>query len=175
MNPVVALRSPSRLRWLALALCVLVLLLPAMAVAQTPRLSAADRADIQAFTINSDVFQRLQNVVTQARAMHIKRSHLDMGHVHSLSGMAKEMVAADPRIKPLLAKNGFTPRQFLVADLALVETVMTMQRFQGTPQAKAAESQLNPANVRFYKAHKAAMDRLVHPMPAAPASSASPG
>ncbi|HEX7339686.1 MAG TPA: hypothetical protein VF271_07095 [Rhodanobacteraceae bacterium] len=148
--------------WFFACLCALAFLLPAMAAAQAPGLSAADRADIQAFTINNDVFQRLSTVMTQARAMHVKRSPLDMSKVHSLADMAQQMVASDPRIKPLLAKYGFTPRQFLVANMAVVGTTITLDHFAGTPQEKAVEGQLNPANVAFYKAHKAQMDALLH-------------
>lgn len=173
MNTVASRQSSRSLSWLGTCFCVLALLLPAMAMAQRPGLTAADRADIKSFTIDSDVFHRLKTVVTEARSMHMKRSHMDMRKVHSLDDMAHQLVSADPRIKPLLAKNGFTPRQFLVANLALVGTVMTMQRAQGTPQEKAIESQLNPANVRFYKAHKAEMDKLVHPVSATPTSSSS--
>lgn len=151
----------------AVCLCILAFWLPGLALAQAPGLNAADRADIQAFTINNDVFQRLSTVMTQARALQIKRSPLDMSKVHSLDDMAKQMVASDPRIKPLLAKYGFTPRQFLVANMAVVGTTMTLERYVGTPQEASVESQLNPANVAFYKAHKAAMDALLQPAPAA--------
>ncbi len=161
-----------RLRWLAPLLCALALWLPAAAMAQAPGFSAADQADIQNFTLNEDVFNRLQAVVEQGRAMHIKKTQLDMSKVHSLDDMAKQLVAANPKVKPLLASHGFTPRQFLVANLTLVRTVVLMQSAQGSKQEKAMESRLNPANVRFYKAHKAQMDALVHP--AASASSASP-
>lgn len=151
------------LRWLLPAWCALALAVPALALAQASPLTAADRADIQAFTITADVLARLKAVVAQARDVHIKRAQPDMANVHSLDDMARQLVATDPRIKPLLAKHGFTPRQLLVANLALVSTVVTMEQVAGTPQEKAVESHLNPANVRFYKQHKAAMEALVHP------------
>lgn len=169
MNPFASSRHPQARRWLVACLFSLVLLLPALAMAQVPGLSAADRADIQNFTLNQDVLNRLKSVMTEGRAMDIKKSHPDMTKVHSLDDMAGQIVAADPRIKPLLAKHGFTPRQFLVADLALVSTVMTVRYAEKSGQEQAMEGQLNPANVRFYKAHKASMDALVN---AAGASSA---
>jgi len=153
--------------WLAACLCLL-MLLPAAAMAQKPGLSAADRADIKAFTLDEDVFGRLKAVVDEGRRMHIKRSQMDMRKVHSLDDMASQLVAADPRVKSLLAKHGFTPRQFLVADLATVGTVMAMQRARATGKVEAVEARLNPANVQFYKAHKAEMDAMVRPAPAAP-------
>lgn len=156
--------------WLIACLCVLALSVPLSAMAQQPGLSAADRADIKAFTIDADVFGRLKAVVEKGRSMHIKRSKMDMRKVHSLDDMAKQLVKADPRVTKLLAAHGFTPRQFLVADLATVGTVMAMQRAQAAGKVAAVEAQLNPANVQFYKAHKAEMDALVRPAPAAPKS-----
>jgi hypothetical protein len=157
--------------WLGALALALALALPAVAMAQAPGLSAADRADIKNFTLNQDVFNRLKAVMTEGRAMHIKRHQMDMSKVHSLSDMASQMVQADPRIKPLLAKHGFTPRQFLVANMALVTTVQMVRYGEKTGRAKAMESQLNPANVRFYQQHKAAIDKLMNP---AAASSQAP-
>ncbi len=166
MNASIEFRH-SRVRcWFGTCLVALALLLPCIAMAQTPGLSEADRADIHAFTLNNDVLDRLQAVKDEGRAMDIKKSHLDMKKVHSLDDMAGQMVAADPRVKPLLAKHGFTPRQFLVANLALVSTVMTVRYAEKSGQEKSLEGQLNPANVRFYKSHKAAIDALVNPAPA---------
>jgi hypothetical protein len=158
-------------RWLVAVALACALLLPAVAMAQAPGLSAADRADIKNFTLNQDVFNRLKTVMNEGRAMHIKRQQMDMSKVHSLNDMANQMVQADPRIKPLLAKHGFTPRQFLVANMALVTTVQMVRYGEKTGQTKALESQLNPANVRFYKQHKAAIDKLMNP---AAASSQAP-
>ncbi|HET7267464.1 MAG TPA: hypothetical protein VFJ15_05090 [Oleiagrimonas sp.] len=168
MKPVASRYPAKALNWFAACLCMLALLLPVAVMAQQPGLTAADRADIKTFTINEDVFGRIQAVVDEGRRMHIKRSKMDMRKVHSLDDMAKQLVKADPRVKALLAKHGFTPRQFLVADLATVGTVMAMQRAQATGKVAAVAAQLNPANVQFYKSHKAAMDALVRPAPAAP-------
>lgn len=163
MHASIRASRPWTRRWLAPCLFLLVLLLPGMAVAQgIPGLSAADQADIHDFTFNQDVFERLQAVVTEGRAMDIKKSHLDMSKVASLNDMAAQMIQADPRIKQLLEKHGFTPREFLVANLSLVSTVMTVRYAEQAGQEEAMEKGLNPANVRFYKAHRAAMDALVN-------------
>lgn len=155
-------RSPVR-RWLVACLFLLAVALPAAVMAQgIPGLSPADQQDIRDFTFDQDVFQRLQGVVTEGRKMNIKKSHLDMSKVKSLDDMANQVIEADPRIKPLLDKYRFSPRQFLVANLALVSTVMTMRYAEQSGQADAVTGQLNPANVRFYKAHRQAMDELVN-------------
>lgn len=157
-----ASRHPLVRRWLAPCLLLLIMLLPATVMAQgMPGLSTADQQDIHNFTFDQDVFQRLEGVVTEGREMNIKKSHLDMSKVHSLNEMAAQVVKADPRIKPLLDKHGFTPRQFLVANLALVSTVMSVRYAEEAGQEDALKGQINPANVAFYKAHRSAMDKLV--------------
>lgn len=159
----VHLFSSRRVRWLV---CLLVLLVPIAGMAQSA-LTAADRAEVKAFTFNNDVFTRLQKVVTQTRDMHIKRGQMDMSKVHSLDDLAKQLVASDSRTKPLLATHGFTPHQFLVANLALVATVGPLHAAQTPQQRERVKSQLNPVNVRFYEAHKTQMNQLVFPAGAA--------
>lgn len=161
MNPAISL-SPRPLRRFGCLLFVLLCMLPLTAMAQVPSLSAADRADVQAFTFNEDVFGRLQQVVAQAQALDLKRGQVDMNRVHSLADLAAQMVASDPRTKPLLTKYGFTPRQFLVANLALVTTVLPLQQARTPQQREAVEGKLNPANVRFYEAHKDAMVQMLY-------------
>lgn len=162
MHSPIVIRRPLLRRWLAPCLFLLALLLPTFAVAQgIPGLSSADQTDIRNFTLNEDVFNRLQSVVTEGRAMHIKRMNVDMSKVSSLDEMADQMMAADPRTKALLSKHGFAPRQFLVANLALASTVMTMRYAEQTGQADAMTGQLNPANVKFYEEHKAAIDKMM--------------
>lgn len=148
-------------RWFAVCLFMLIGAAPALAMAQAPGLNATDRADIKAFTLTDGVFQRLQAVTTEGRALHVNKHRLDMRKVHSLDDMAKQLTAADPRVEPLLARHGFTPRQFLVANMALIGTVMAMKYGERTGHVKAVESQLNPANVSFYQSHKAAIDKML--------------
>jgi hypothetical protein len=151
-------------RFFVFGLILLGLVFSAASVAQgaPQRFSAADRAEIAGFTLNMDVLNRLQAVTSEGRAMHLAKSRLDMSKVHSLDDMATQLVAVDPRIKPLLAKHGFTPHQFLVANLALVGTAMTMRMERDPQMAKRVDkSDLNQANMRFYKAHEAQIVQML--------------
>src|SRR5699024_8734921 len=103
---------------------VLVMGAGAPAFAQVAQLTPSDHAAIHDFNLDTDVLHRLQAVTAKVHALHIDKTRLDTSKVHSLDDMAEQLLAVDPRIKSILADNGFTARQFLVANLALVSTVM---------------------------------------------------
>lgn len=144
-----------------LGLCLL-WVLPSMAMAQGQALTAADSVEIASFTLTPDVLQRMQAVTTEGKAMKTKQAALDMSKVHSLDDMAAQMVAVDPRIKPLLAKHGFTPHQFMVANLALINAVMAVNA-QNNPQmaGQGDKSTYNAGNVAFYEAHRDAINAML--------------
>lgn len=145
--------------WWAVALCLL--LAPALAVAQViPGLSPADRQDIQQFTLNENVLARLQAVASASGQMDFGPGTGRPENVQSLDDMAKRMIKADDRIQPMLKRHGFTPRGYLVANLAVLSTVMTVRYAQQTGEKKLIRQRLEPDNVRFYKRHKQAMDEL---------------
>lgn len=146
--------------WLLCALLVMLAALPSLAMAQSAAqsLGPADRAEIAHFQLNTDVLARLQAVVAESRRMEVRRGQLDMSQVHSLDDMARQLVAVDPRIQPLLERNGFTPHQFVVANLALVTTAMavSMKRNPGGGSVPT-----DTANMRFYEHHEAQINRLL--------------
>jgi hypothetical protein len=155
-------RRPARVtpRWLVAALLLVLVALPTSVLAQSAaqRLGPADRAEIANFRLDVDVLARLQAVVAESRRMQVRRGQLDMSQVHSLDDMAHQLVTVDPRIKPLLARHGFTPHQFVVANLALVTTAMavSMKRDPG-----GASMPTDTANMRFYEHHEAQINRLL--------------
>jgi len=129
-----------------------------MAQGVAQRLGPADRAEIAHFKLDVDVLARLQAVVAESRRMQVRRGQLDMSQVHSLDDMAQQLVSVDPRIKPLLARHGFTPHQFVVANLALVTTAMA-ESMKNDPGASAVPP--DTANMRFYEHHEAQVNRLL--------------
>jgi hypothetical protein len=139
---------------------LLLVALPASVLAQsaTQRLGPDDRAEIAHFRLDTDVLARLQAVVTESQRVHLRRGRLDMSQVHSLDDMARQLVAVDPRIKQLLARNGFTPHQFVVANLALVSTAMAVS-MKRDPHASSVPP--DNANMRFYESHEAQINRLL--------------
>ncbi|HET7358819.1 MAG TPA: hypothetical protein VFJ04_01610 [Rhodanobacteraceae bacterium] len=152
---------PWSLRWMLCALCLL--MLPAAAMAQARQtMTPADQAEIAGFKLNEDVITRMAALTAEGRGMQIKKATLDMGTIHSLDDMAAQVVAGDPRIEPLMRKHGFTPHQFLVANLALVSAAMAANMQADPEMAKHVDaSKVNMDNVRFYQAHQAQIDRLM--------------
>lgn len=143
-----------RLAWLLLAA------LPCVALAQNAlqHLGPADRAEIASFKLDTDVLARLQAVVAESHRMSVRKQQLDMSQVHSLDDMARQLVAVDPRIQSLLARNGFTPHQFVVANLALVTAALAVNmKRQGGQAANMPET----ANMRFYERHEAQIGRMM--------------
>lgn len=142
-----------RLLWM-----LMLLLLSVGAQAQSPlqHLTAGDRAEIAAYRLDTDVLARLQAVVAESHSLHIRKSSLDMRRVHSIDDMARQLAAVDPRITPLLARHGFSPHQFVVANLALVATAISVSAKRQAPGRFA-----DTPNMRFYERHEAQVQRLL--------------
>ncbi len=147
--------------WWLHAVLMLLVALPALAVAQgvAQGLSASDRAEIAAFRLDTDVLARLQAVVAESQQLQLRRGQPDMSRVHSLDDLAGQLVAIDPRIQPLLARHGFTPHQFVVANLALTTTAMAVS-MKRDPRS-AADMPPETANMQFYESHEAQINRLL--------------
>jgi hypothetical protein len=147
--------------WVLCGLCLL--MLPATAMAQARQtMTPADQAEIASFKLDEGVLTRMAALTADGRGMQIKKAQLDMARIHSLDDMATQVVAADPRIEPLMRKHGFTPHQFLVANLALVSAAMAATMQADPEMAKHVDaSKVNMDNVRFYQAHQAEVDRLM--------------
>lgn len=150
-------RSPSR--WLRGAMVLLLAMSP-LAYAQEgggPPLPAADLQAIDGYTLNQDVLQRLMAVVKEGHALgiHPTQPAADQQHEpYSLDAIAAQAVAADPRIAPLLAKYGFTPRQFLLTNMAMSTAALAVQAKQHPELAGyVAGRHINSANVAFYETH----------------------
>ncbi len=139
------------------------LALPLLAQAQqAPILSAADKQAITAYNFNDDNFNRLLGITRAAHDQGIKpQKPADMSRIHDLDDLANLTVSADPRIQPLLKKYGFSPREFLIANFALMNAGMAVQA-QSQPEAAKYmdKSRINAANVKFYEAHEAEIAAL---------------
>jgi hypothetical protein len=107
---------------------------------QVPIFSAADKQAIENYNLNDDNFKRL---------------------IHSLDDLANLPVSQDKRVAPLLQKYGFTPREFLLANFALMNAGMAVQAKTHPEAAQYMDkSRINPANVSFYEAHEAQIGAL---------------
>ncbi|PWK85242.1 hypothetical protein [Fulvimonas soli] len=159
--PSLSLRS----RWLHAAfLLAIAASLPLGAKAQAaPGLPEADKQAIQHYTLNEDVFNRLVATTKEAQAagIHPQQSG-DPSQIHSLDDLANQAVGSDKRIAPLIAKHGFTPREFLLANIALMNAGLVVQSKSQPELAKMIDqSKVNSANVAFYESHRAQIEALM--------------
>ena len=147
------------------AVLVLVLGAVPLAHAQTvpPGLPQADKQQIKQYMLNGDVFGRLAAATREARAAGIPpQAAPDATKVHSLDDLANQAMAADPRIPALVKKYGFTPREFMLANIALMNAIMAVQaRNDPALSNNLNQTWVNAENIRFVESHQAEVQALV--------------
>lgn len=141
---------------LALIGAVLVLSPWVVRAQQVPVLSQADKQAIASYNLTEDNFTRLVGATKEAHDAGIKpQQPKDFSSVHNLDDLANLPIAQDKRIAPLLKKYNFTPREFLLANLALMNAGIAVQAKSNPEAAKYMDpSRVNPANVSFYESHE---------------------
>jgi len=141
----------------------MLLLSPLLAQAQqVPVFSAADKEAIVTYQLNEDNFKRLLGATKEAHDVGINpQQPKDFSNIHSLDDLANLPVSQDKRVGPLLQKYGFTPREFLLANFALMNAGIAVQAKSNPEAAQYMDkSRINPANVSFYEAHQAQIAAL---------------
>ncbi len=124
-------------------------------------LSATDTKQIQSYTLNEDRFNRLLATSKEAKQQQIHPQKPDMSQVHSLDDLANQAVGSNKQLAALAKKHGFTPREFLLANLALMNAGMVIKAQSDPEMAKQIDqSKVNQANVNFVKAHEAQLQAL---------------
>lgn len=155
-----------RFRFACRALFVaLVLIAAPLAHAQSlpAGLSQSDKQEIKKYTLNDDVFGRLAAATREARATGIPpQAAPDPSKVHSLNDLANQAMAADPRIPELVKKYGFTPREFMLANIALMNAIMAIQA-RNDPALSSNLNQVwvNADNIRFVEGHQSDVQALL--------------
>lgn len=138
---------------------------PAPAANPASQIPAADKQAIQNYNLNDDVFNRIVKVSQEAKAQGIKPkdAKTDFSKIHSLDDLAAQVTNADPRIGPLIKKYGFTPREFLLANLAVTNAAIASE-VKNNPQMAAYvdQSKVNKQNVAFYESHKDKINALMN-------------
>lgn len=76
----------------------------------------------------------------------------------SLSGMARRL-SADPRIAGALKRASLAPREAATMQLALVQVALAVG-LQESGATKEIPKDVNPENVKFYKANRAAIEEM---------------
>ncbi|MHA6203072.1 hypothetical protein ACXU4B_01445 [Dyella soli] len=117
----------------------------------------ADKQQIKNYTLNEDVFNRLMAATQEARAAGIPpQAAPDPAKVHNLDDLTRQAMAGDPRIPALVKKHGFTPREFMLANIALMNAALAAQaRKDPSLAGNLNQVWVNPDNIRFYEAHQA--------------------
>lgn len=172
-----ARRRGASMRWLfALSLMGAAALSPLAATAQTsprpqpapqpqsappaqnngPELPPADQLAIKNYTLNEEVLGRLLAVTKEARAQNIRPQPApDPSKVRNLDDLANYAVGGDTKLAPLVQKHGFTPREFLLANLALMNAALAVQARSDPNLARTVDqSKINTANVAFFESHQ---------------------
>src|SRR5579859_1261122 len=128
-----------------------------------PGLPQADKQQIKQFLLNDDVFGRLAAATREARATGIPpQAAPDATKVHSLDDLANQAMAADPRIPALVKKYGFTPREFMLANIALMNAIMAVQaRSDPAMSSNLNQVWINADNIRFIESHQADVQALL--------------
>jgi len=166
MNMSCRVGLPKFMQQLPKALLALVLLLlPLWSQAQgIASLPVADQQAIHNYNLNDDVFNRLIAATKEARVEGIKPQEqpADPTKVHTLDDLASQAVSGDPRLAPLIKKFGFTPREFLLANIALMNAAMVEQsKTQPELASQIDQSKVNQANVSFIETHQAQIQALM--------------
>jgi hypothetical protein len=158
-------------RYILAALLAAASVAPVAAIAQeaapanpASAIPAADKQAIQNYNLTDDIFDRIVKVSEEAKKEGIKPkdAKTDFSKIHSLDDLAAQVTAADPRIAPLIKKYGFTPREFLLANLAITNAAIASEA-KNNPQMAAYvdQSKVNKQNVAFYESHKAKINSLM--------------
>lgn len=128
-----------------------------------PALPDADKQQIKKYTLSEDAFGRLAAATREARATGIPpQAAPDASKVHSLDDLANQAMAADPRIPALVKKYGFTPREFMLANIALMNAVMAVQaRNHPALSGNLNQVWVNADNIRFVESHQADVQALL--------------
>ncbi|WP_109125737.1 hypothetical protein [Dyella sp. C11] len=126
------------------------------AQAAPPGLPEADKQQIKEYTLTDDVFGRLAAATREARTAGIQpQASPDASKVHSLNDLANQAMAADPRIPVLVKKYGFTPREFMLANIALMNAIMAVQaRNDPALSGNLNQAWVNADNIRFVESHQ---------------------
>jgi hypothetical protein len=135
----------------------------------TPQsLPQADKQQIKQYTLTDDIFNRLAAATREARTSGIPpQAAPDPSKVHSLNDLANQAMAADPRIPALVKKYGFTPREFMLANLALMNAIMAVQaRNDPAMSSNLNQTWVNADNIRFVESHQADVQALLRGTPA---------
>lgn len=155
------------------ALCALLLggiaCLPAIAAPALTAQQQADKTAVMDFPLSMDVINRIAEVAKAGAAAHLPcMNESDPRTLRSLDAMAKDLETRQPQAVPIMARYGFTPKQFFTAFFALTDTGLAAAMLaQPNPQfAQIIKKNHNYSdkNLAFYQAHHAQIAAVMRQM-----------
>ena len=129
-----------------------------------------DLLEVQHYTLTMDKVTRASQVTSDAAAAEKADPSLtnsleakdadDTDHA-SLDQMA-DRLASSPTLVAILKKNGFTPREYIVMTMALVQSSMAVyaKPKDETVEQYAAKIHANPENIVFVQQHAAELQQM---------------
>ena len=128
----------------------------------------ADVKEIQEYRLTSATLTKLGQV--QENLYAVMKAHPELGKRYAgskedredepktLDDMAKRFDRI-PEVKQAIAKSGFTPRQYMLATMAMLQAAMgAAMEIPGADKSKIPPAA--QANIAFMKAHKTEIDRM---------------
>jgi hypothetical protein len=117
-------------------------------------LTAADQAAVARYNLTEDFLERALALARDVATQHAAQPPLDLSGVTSLDDMAAKL-EAEPSVHDLLAKHGFTAKDYLVGTAALGQSMLAARLEADPAQANTIDrSKFNDANVAFYRTHQ---------------------
>ena len=172
-----------RLRRLSPALLLLALAVPPVVAQAHAGAKDPDLVEIQHYTLTMDKVNRFYDSMKDLSELSKTHPELkgkletDSDSHESLSAVERR-ISSQPVIVSTLAKHGYSPREFVVFELAYFQAAFAeaMMKQPGADRAKImADGGINPANIAFVEQHEAELTSLQKKMEAEKPASQEPG
>jgi hypothetical protein len=131
-------------------------------------LTPAEQQEINSFTLTDSFLQRYSAAIEEANASHLSLAEKETdpdktrAMLSSLDAMTAQ-VTKSPAVTALLQRHGLRPREVVLGGLVLLRAQMAEMMLSDPKMAKYATSSkaaASPANMAFYRAHKAQITKL---------------
>lgn len=137
-------------------------------LAQSRAATDPDLLELQRYTLTMDkvtrFYESMKDLADLSAAHPELKNKLETdADKHEDLGAIEHRIAAEPLIVSTIAKHGFTPREFVVCEMAYIQTAFAsaMLKQPGVDRAKMiADAHINPANIAFVEQHQADLQAL---------------
>ena len=132
------------------------------AQANTSSESVLDDADVKNYRLTMDKVNRFYDAFREGTIAAGNRAQSDtMSDVESIDQIVKE-IEREPKLGAAIRRAGLSPREFVVAQFALMTAGMAAEVLKMQPTANvdslARELEIPAANIRFVREHRAEIE-----------------